>query len=441
MLSRCVVIRAIGLVAAALALLPGIAVACTCTGDGGMPACEAFNKADAVFFGTVLSRDIQSFPVEGTRGVVEDKIVGRFAVEHAVSGVTGLEVDVTTGMGNPECVLDFREGQRYVVYAYRDKKNGSLYTFTCSGTRSIGHSSKDLAYFSAPAPGARVSGTIKHVQPYPDSRTKQYGGVADVRVILRGTAGEFSAITDAKGRYAIDSIPPGTYDAEVLAGPALTATYLPARTLEIKSAHACPVLDSLLRYAGRVAGTVLDAAGRPASGVEIEIATARSPGDRIWWLSNERLRSDANGRFELANVPPGSYVVGVAIATPIGKPRVYPRTLFPGTIEVGKGNRVDAGILRLPEPFSHYELKGVVVDPGGVPIHGAFVSVSIAFGQSSTPVRTGADGSFTLPVVDGHSYSVDAIHVVTVIKPPRRLRAVQTITIQGEPPPIRLVVR
>jgi hypothetical protein len=61
---------------------------------------------------------------------------------------------------------------------------------------------------------------------------------------------------------------------------------------------------------------------------------------------------------------------------------VYARIVLP-PIEVGRGNRVDAGVLRLPEPSRRYELRGVAVDATGVPVAGAQTAGS---GAQASPI-------------------------------------------------------
>jgi hypothetical protein len=80
------------------------------------------------------------------------------------------------------------------------------------------------------------------------------------------------------------------------------------------------------------------------------------------------VRSDENGQFGLANISPGSYVVGVGLTPDMSAPAVYARTMFPATIEVRKGNRVDAGTLLLPPASRRYELTGLAVGADGAPI-------------------------------------------------------------------------
>jgi Carboxypeptidase regulatory-like domain len=431
--------RTIGLaavVAAAIGLSPRVASACSCMPGG--PPCQAYFQADVVFVGTVRSITVRKVPLEGIDVVVDRRVV-RLSIERAARGVQGTEVDVTTGSGGGDCGYNFKIGERYVVYAYRNK-DGALGTSICSRTRPIADASDDLAYFSAlPASGsgARVFGTVKQWErDTATDRTIEFP-VADVQVLVRGSAGVFSGVTGDDGRYVITGVAPGTYETEVLPPPEFSTRYL-SRTFEIKDPRACQQSDFGLQYAGRVSGVVLDAAGRPAADVRVEIARAASPDDPLL-LESSRSKTDANGQFELADVQPGSYVVGVGLTMQMDPDVVYARTLYPDSIDVGKGNRVEIGTLRLPQPSRRHELKGVAVDSAGTPLAGATVVLHAGRRQAINPVRTAADGSFTVPVFEQQFYTVRA-YINVSANPFRQAQATQTIAISGDPPPIRLVL-
>jgi hypothetical protein len=433
-------LRAIAVVilaTAAIGLSASPASACSCMPSG--PPCQAYFHTDAVFVGTVRSITVRKVPLESIDMLVARRVV-HLTIERVARGVMGTDVDVTTGSGGGDCGYDFKVGERYVVYAHRNKE-GSLGTGICSRTRPIAEADEDLAYFSAlPASGtgAKVFGTVKHGER--DAATNQYieFPVPDVQVLVRGPAGVFSGMTGADGRYAITGVPPGIYETEVLPPPAFSPRYLSTK-VEITDPRACQLSDFGLQYAGRVAGVVLDAAGRPAADVRVEIAPALAPDDPLL-LTPSPSTTDSNGQFDLADVQPGSYVVGVGITTQMDAPVVYARTMFPEPIDVGKGNRVEIGTLRLPPPSRRYELKGVAVDSAGAPIAGASVTLfGGRFRQATLPVRTAADGSFTLPVFEGQSYTARAFMNVSA-DPFRQAQAAQTILISGDPPPIRLVL-
>lgn len=132
-------------------------------------------------------------------------------------------------------------------------------------------------------------------------------------------------------------------------------------------------------------------------------------------------------------------MVGIGLTSEMDPKTVYRRTLLP-PIEMGQGNRVEAGVIRLPQPSRRYELKGVAVDAAGAPIAQASVHLQGArFRQVTTPVNTAADGTFVLPVFEGQSYTVRAF-VSLPGEPRRQVQAAHVVTISGDPAPIRLVL-
>lgn len=114
--------------AAAMLSFPTAAAACSCAPSG--PPCQAYFSTDAVFVATVQSITTRERPA-GDRPF-ERRLV-RLAIDGPSRGVTGTSVDVWTGTGGGDCGFGFKEGLRYVVYAYR-QADGTLSTGICSRT-------------------------------------------------------------------------------------------------------------------------------------------------------------------------------------------------------------------------------------------------------------------------------------------------------------------
>ena len=253
---------------AALALVltaPRAASACSCGPSG--PPCQAYFNSDAVFVATVRSIEVRAVAHERIEDMITRKLV-RFSIERAARGVQGSEIEVSTSMYQGDCGYGFKIGRRYVVYAHR-LEDGTLGASSCSRTRAVSEARDDLAYLSAlgsPGTGARVSGSVKYqnlfVKP---SRRAKPEGVTDVQVLVRGSAGVFSATTDAEGRYDINGVPPGAYEIEVLPPAVFTKLGLWG-SFDIEDPRACQVNNFWLYYAGRIVGTVLEGRGSPPPG-------------------------------------------------------------------------------------------------------------------------------------------------------------------------------
>jgi hypothetical protein len=427
----------------AVILLPAPAAACSCMQSG--PPCQALFASDAVFVGTVKGIDVRKDRMINDRAY-ERRIVS-IAIDGPSRGVQASTIEVWTGMGNGDCGFKFVEGQRYVVYAYR-APDGALGTGICSRTRLYSEAAEDVAYLQSGPPAsaaARVLGTVTVGQRNPDNGNWEQRPVADVQINLRGSAGVFSGSTDAAGRYAIAGVPRGAYEAEALPPALFSSEYLISK-FEIKDTRACQVQDFYLRYAGLITGTILDARGAPVAGARVEIARVGEPPN----TSNAhpyRPESDAGGRFELSEVQPGSYVIGVGL-TPSTEDQVqYPATWYPGTpdsskaeqIEVTPAARVQLKPWTIPERLARRELTGIVVWPDGTPVANASVVLNVGSHQASEVVRTDGVGAFTLPAFDRQTYVVRAY--LNIPGPPfRQAQASQTVQVSSESAPIRLVL-
>jgi 5-hydroxyisourate hydrolase-like protein (transthyretin family) len=224
--------------------------------------------------------------------------------------------------------------------------------------------------------------------------------------VMTGTDGRFSAEGLAAGRYdAVLELPEGVY-----------ADGWP-RQIEVRDARSCAELHVAAFADGRVSGRVVDAAGRPIRGLTIELTI---PAGLDEPAGPERIRdlTDGDGRYELARIPAGRFVVGINTQPRQGG-EPEPRLFHPGVaaltaatrVPLRAGERVTLGDFQLPRELVYVALSGVVLDAGGVPAADARVYLK---GQAeadyilSEPAITDSSGRFVLAGLAGRGYRIFA---------------------------------
>jgi hypothetical protein len=429
----------------ALELFPHRADACSCLPSG--PPCQAFFRDDVVFIGTVVS--ISSIERAGDNPFASRRV--RLSVEKAVRGIQGASVEIATGSGGGDCGYDFKPDRRYVVYGFRHP-DGTITTGICSRTRAIEDASEDLQFFTAlPAlhsSGARVFGTVTHLD-FDGSKT-QREPIAGVQLLLRGANGAFSAITGETGAYEIPSVPLGAYEIEAVPQAPYSDGHQQQK-VELNDARGCFSADFFLRYDGRITGAIADVTGRPGAGAMVQLFPASERGRPLPAYGGQRVHADDNGRYELTDVQPGDYVLGVNLTRETDPAVVYPSTFHPGTsagrdatvIAIGRGTHVDLEPLRVPAALERYELEGVVVGLDGQPVAKAtvFMHDRPRGTQVAVGIQTDAEGRFTFRVFGGLPYFLSAMYTVGTGTASRRFEAGAAVnTSAGAPPPVRLVL-
>lgn len=364
----------------------------------------------------------------------------------------GDDVDVITGFNGADCGFPFRQGEDYLIYAYRDQK-GRLATSICSRTRHVTEAKQDLDYFRSLAtmpPGAEL-----RILTY-DALARDWPpqGLAGVRVSIRGGPSNREsrvAATDGAGELTQAKLPPGQYAVTAAARAGYVAE-LPQAPVELVD-KGCAVVRLPLRLDRRVVGRVVTREGVPAPGVEVQAVPRRPRMENELPFPADEATTDAEGKYQLDKLPGGDYYLGINLARTPPEANPYTRWFVPGTASPSA-----AAIVHLPERPGVYTfditlppkqnvrlVRGVVVRPDGKPVPGIQLSLEDprwpwqAF--SVVTATTDARGRFELKCLDGTAYRLHTTGPESgepaVIKPgagPLELRL--AVTRHGPPAPI-----
>ena len=219
---------------ALVTLSAGTALACSCLERA---PCQAYGEASAVFVGTVIDSRV----ITTKRDKYErSKRAVRLSVDTPFRGVTGSEVELTTGMGGGDCGFRFVPSEQYLVYAYENE--GKLSTGICSRTRSVSRAAEDLSYIRGlvtTKPRASISGKVVRIRR--DKNGYDNLPLAGVEIAVEGQTNR-EIKTDMKGQFRIEGLPAGTYVVKVSVPEGLHMTGSPEQRVEVTD-RGCAVVD------------------------------------------------------------------------------------------------------------------------------------------------------------------------------------------------------
>jgi hypothetical protein len=417
----------------------GRADACSCVENG--PPCQAFWQDGAVVFVGRVTHIQTADPAALAEGRRMRRVTLR--VTEPFAGTTAAPVVVHTGMGQGDCGYPFKLDAEYIVYAHRGS-DGKLTTGTCSRTALVEKASTDLAYARSIVEGTATSGGIRgSVQLSPVTLTRpsvRSRPMPGATVVVSGAA-EARVTTGPDGRFAADGLPAGEYTVAVHVPTDYYAKVWPSE-LRLADPRACVEVGALVRYDGRVRGRVVDTRGDPVPGLTIDLV-APSALDADPLVEPRRTLSDGDGRFEIAHVPPGRFVVGINTRRSGDGSLLGPQAFYPGTTAaaqarvttLGPGARVTLGDFVLPASTPHAAVRGTVTGSDGAPVAGAKVYLKGPEEGSyvlSEPAVTGVDGRFVLAVAVGEQYQLFAEHVVEE-EGRRRIATSEPVRLTGVP--------
>lgn len=148
-----------------------------------------------------------------------------------------------------------------------------------------------------------------------------------------------------------------------------------------------------------ISGTVIDAAGKPVEGLELQLAAIAENGETgELLLSRYGCASGESGRFTMKGIPPGRYYLGANL-TELTNAKV-PRTFYPGShtrekaipLDVRPGQKMEGLILSIPDYGGKRKLRIQVVNEHGAPVPDTPV-ISEYFGGDEAGERAALDRS------------------------------------------------
>ena len=240
--------------------------------------------------------------------------------------------------------------------------------------------------------------------------------VEGVTVRLNGPGiDERTTNTLADGSYLFDNIPAGDGYVVTIDVPGGFQDNPTTQTFNVPENSETPItgldFDLIKNPTGTLAGTVTDTGG---DGVAEVLITVTGPDDQTF-----ALRTEADGKYTLAGLPPGDYTI--TVTAPIGTYSVVGTESRSVTIPASGGVFTQRDFeIKEPTPVTTYAISGTVLDPDGDPVPDATVSAESADGDVTQDGTVDSDGHFTVPGLPAGEWEVTVTPPATFKAPPSR---------------------
>jgi hypothetical protein len=294
---------------------------CSCVHGGS--ACSGIGGDTVVFLAKVAAGSGQGWGIRPGHVVIEEPL---YNVPNDLH-----ETDVQVAQGT-SCYYPLRAGERYVIYAARDPRTGTLSTNVCSHNFNVRGKENVLHALERQARGEPSSlvGTIERST----GRYSHEGAVPRAKVVISSGEQRFETYADEFGNYEFLAIPSGLYRFELehlgfvpdeefnhrwngvlrLNRNGVISPSEQDKGVVTIAAKSCEVWDLAMWPNGRILGAVHNAGGEPIADATVQAF----PFDKKAKRESEPLRtaiSAADGSYMLDRLPGGAYIVGINAET------------------------------------------------------------------------------------------------------------------------------
>lgn len=394
---------------------------------------QHYEKAEVVFIGRAIDvKPVQAMvdDVNGRRTLTEQHT--SFEVIEILKGAPADRLLTKTEYGRHDCHFEFTPGSEYVVFAYRERRDGSLRVGLNGSTALVANAGAALVYcrrVNATGKGPSLIGTVWTRKPSAELGMDEYPrGVPGVVASIDVNGLRREAQTDANGVYYFEDLPFSSYSMRLSipegyrllrsSDMPFTGRELPAVgdafQIEIKDGvHAQAFFE--VTNAGTLSGTLVDATGAPVSGVDILLvpkAKLNNLESANWTL---RATTNARGQISTDTLPEDDYALivnGQYVDAYVGKaPRfVYPPPDGPAAAKfavVRNGRNADLGVIRMPPPFASVPLDIEVVSTKEYGMSYSISCTSLDGAQAGHYIMLDEDGRVRIQLRAGLHFRIE----------------------------------
>lgn len=336
--------------------LASLQVWASCPGIYQHPPCAEYWRADAVFIATAIKVEHKQMPADLL--YYPQTMVVTLAVEESFRGIEEKQVVLDLN----DCGYQFKQGEKYLVYAHRRRDNGKLDVRTGgSRTQPLAEADEDLEYIRSvlrgekqPAIVGTVGETTTDIKTLLNSPRLVYSTLlgpifygkpaSGIKVFAVGKEQTYETFTDGAGVYRFFDLPDGEYKLR----PDFPSYFsLKEADATVKTTNqGCALGYVGAHRKGLISGKIFDANGNPMKHVYVSLVSADAASDEIFaenkdnfpWAVSVTLE---NGEYGFAYLPAGNYYIVINRAE---RERAYgdkaaqklPRLFYPGVLNLEK---------------------------------------------------------------------------------------------------------
>lgn len=402
-----------------------VSFACECLGVER--PCKQM-RYDVVFVGRVTDTVLVKRPADKNSYTLGYSM--NFSVEESLRGQVGSDTTIQTGYGNGDCGTPLPVGQRFLIFAYREK-DGKLWTGMCSGNQLLSGTAADDKLLDTYRALARkrtgtVFGRVTLSKPVWWQDEVRDGSTKPLQnIILHATNGSFSTETKTSkdGSYEFTGLPNGTYTVAPQIDSSLDFDHEYEERYQANvSDGACANITFKLEPTTRIRGQLKLPRGLQLKNIEVDAIPVHLK--KLDESSGQWDLTDENNRFDIWPLPDGDYYVGVNINSSPKADAPFPPTYYPGvtTRKSARVVRVRRGEIKqlelvLSEVAKLRTVHFVAVGLDGKPLRKIYIQMEDLRhpGAAASYVNVDLDekGAGALTIYSGYSYHLHGSHYVS----------------------------